>query len=193
MINTVLLIELVVVLERNRLLVPVFSICQDIATDMRKVMTGRFRLRVFDFRRGCRELTKRKGASLVKPEIPAMWTDASLCKINVNTSWLHDDVKNFPRYWSFVLGIRESPVNFPHKGQWRGALMFSLIYAWICGWVNNREAGDLRRHHAHYDVIVMLMPKRVDQQYGCRWHFYVLLRITLILFFTTPAKYKHIK
>ena len=33
--------------------------------------------------------------------------------------------------------------------------MFSLIYAWINGWVNNREAGDLRRHRAHYDAIVM--------------------------------------
>ena len=40
-------------------------------------------------------------------------------------------------------------------GQWRRALMFSLICAWINRWVNNREAGDLRRHHAHYDVIVM--------------------------------------
>ena len=39
------------------------------------------------------------------------------------------------------------------KGQWRGALMFPLICDWINGWVNNREAGDLRRHHAHYDVI----------------------------------------
>ena len=27
--------------------------------------------------------------------------------------------------------------------------------AWINGWVNNREAGDLRRHRAHYDVILM--------------------------------------
>ena len=27
---------------------------------------------------------------------------------------------------------------------------------WINGWVNNREAGDLRRHRAHYDVIVVL-------------------------------------
>ena len=35
-------------------------------------------------------------------------------------------------------------------------LMFSLIYAWINGWVNNREAGDLRRHRAHYDVTVMM-------------------------------------
>ena len=39
--------------------------------------------------------------------------------------------------------------------QWRGALMFSLICVWINGWVNNREAGDLRRHCAHYDVIVI--------------------------------------
>ena len=43
----------------------------------------------------------------------------------------------------------------PHTGQWRGALMFSLICAWINGWVNNREAGDLRCYRAHYDVIVM--------------------------------------
>ena len=34
--------------------------------------------------------------------------------------------------------------------------MFPLICAWINGWVNNRVAGDLRRHRAHYDVIVML-------------------------------------
>ena len=43
----------------------------------------------------------------------------------------------------------------PLKGQWRGTLMFSLICAGIKGWVNNREAGDLRRHRAHYDVTVM--------------------------------------
>ena len=36
-----------------------------------------------------------------------------------------------------------------------GALMFSLIWPWINGWVNNREAGDLRRHRAHYDVIII--------------------------------------
>ena len=61
---------------------------------------------------------------------------------------IHDDVikwKHFPR----------SPVNSPHKGQWRGALVFSLICTRINGWVNNVEAGDLRRHRAHYDVTVM--------------------------------------
>ena len=63
--------------------------------------------------------------------------------------------KHFPRYWPFVRGIHRSPVNSPHKGQWRGALMFSLICVWINGWVNNREAGDLRRYRAHYDVAVI--------------------------------------
>ena len=52
-------------------------------------------------------------------------------------------------------GIHRSPVNPPHKGQWRRALMFSLICVWITGWVNNREAGDQRRYRVHYDVIVM--------------------------------------
>ena len=52
-------------------------------------------------------------------------------------------------------GIHRSPVNFPPKSQWRGALMFSLICAWINGWVNTRDAGDLGRHRAHYDVTVI--------------------------------------
>ena len=42
----------------------------------------------------------------------------------------HDDVikwKHFPHYWPFVREINRSPVISPHKGQWRGALMFSLI------------------------------------------------------------------
>ena len=70
----------------------------------------------------------------------------------------HDDVikwKHFPRNWPFVRGIDQSPVNFSHKGRWRGALMFSLICALINGWVNSGEAGDLRRYCVHYDIIVM--------------------------------------
>ena len=74
----------------------------------------------------------------------------------------HDDVikwKYFPRYWPFVREIHRSPVNFPHNGQWHGALMFTLICARKNGWINNGEAGDLRRYLAHYDVIVMLSPQ----------------------------------
>ena len=77
------------------------------------------------------------------------WSDAS------GSVFQHDDVikwKKFPRYWPSVLGIHRSPVNSLHKGQWRWALMFSLICAWINGWVNIREAGNLRRHCADYDV-----------------------------------------
>ena len=76
----------------------------------------------------------------------------------IYTRLVRDDVitrKHFPRYWPFVRGSPRSPVNSSHKGQWRGALMFSLICAWIDGCLNNREASDLRRHRAHYDVIVM--------------------------------------
>ena len=63
--------------------------------------------------------------------------------------------KRFPRYCTFVRRIHRPPVNSPHKGQWCGALMLSFICAWINAWVNNRQAGDLRRHRAHHYVIVM--------------------------------------
>ena len=71
----------------------------------------------------------------------------------------YDDVikwKHFPRYRPFLRGIHRSPVNSPHKGQWRGALMFSLICVWINVWVNNGEAADLRCHRPHYNVIIMI-------------------------------------
>ena len=80
----------------------------------------------------------------------------------------HDDVikwKHFPRYWPFVRGIHRSTVNSPHKGQWRGALMFSLICVWINGWVNNHEAGDLRRCSVHCDVIVMYAISVIENPY----------------------------
>ena len=83
----------------------------------------------------------------------------------------NDDVikwKHFPRYWPFVRGIYRSPLNSPHKGQWRGAFMFSLICTWINGWVNNREAGVSRCHRAHYDVIVMKSAFHVSHGYKCQ-------------------------
>ena len=86
-------------------------------------------------------------------------TDLYACilkRLTVNNR--HDDVikwKHFPRHWPFVRGIHRSPVNSPQKGQWRVALVFSLICAWTNGWVNIRDVGDLRRHGAYYDVIIM--------------------------------------
>ena len=99
------------------------------------------------------------------------WDNRKIVLVSVKYSWRlcialnrdktqqHDDVikaKHFPRYWPFVWGIHRSPVNSPHKGQWHGALMFSLICAWINGWVNNGGAGDFIRYCAHYDVTAMV-------------------------------------
>ena len=84
----------------------------------------------------------------------ASWQSA----ISQHIGRFHEDIikwKHFPCYWPFVQGIHQSLVNSPNKGQWRGALMFSLICAWINGWLNNCEAGYLRCHRVHYDVIVM--------------------------------------
>ena len=70
-------------------------------------------------------------------------------------------------------GIHRSPVNSPNKGQWRGAFIYSLICAWINGYVhvNKGEAGDLRRHCARYDVTVMMKAIIIMHT-----HFYMFLR-----------------
>ena len=73
--------------------------------------------------------------------------------------------KHFPNYWPVVRGIHRSSLNSPHRNQWRGTLMFPLICTRISGWVNNREAGDLRRHRAHYDVNAMVMVRGLSNSY----------------------------
>ena len=72
---------------------------------------------------------------------------------------VYDDVikwKHFTHYWPFVRGIHRSPVDSPHKGQSRRALMFPLVFTWTNGCANNRDAGDLRRNRIHFDVTVMI-------------------------------------
>ena len=86
----------------------------------------------------------------------------------IHDSWWRHQMKTFSALLAISAGIHRSQVNITHKSQWRGALMFSLICAWINGWVNN-EAGDLRRHCAHYDVTAMLLTRLANQQYACTW------------------------
>ena len=71
-----------------------------------------------------------------------------------NPRWRHQ-METFSAL--LALCARNSPVsvNSVHKGQGRGALIFSLICARKNDWINSREAGDLRRHCGHYDAIVM--------------------------------------
>ena len=97
--------------------------------------------------------------------------------------WWRHQMETFPRYWPFVRGINRAPVNSPRKDQWRGVLMFSFICAWINGWVNNRDVGDLRRHRAHYDAIVMKL------YFPMRWFYPLLLfRISCAI----AAKDRHV-
>ena len=56
----------------------------------------------------------------------------------------------------------------PQKGQWHGALMCSLIYAWTNNWAINRDAGDLRRHYTHYDVTVIICEMATIWSWGRR-------------------------
>ena len=87
---------------------------------------------------------------------------SDLCPLVVRASYIRvypmmtSSNGNIFRVLALCAGNSPVPVNSPHKGQWRGALMFSLICVWINGWVNNRGAGDLRRYRGHYDVNVML-------------------------------------
>ena len=67
-----------------------------------------------------------------------------------------------------------SPVTgeFPAKRPVTQSMIISLVCARINAWVNSLEAGDLIRHRAHYDVIVMsygtakhiVIPDKVWQQ-----------------------------
>ena len=72
--------------------------------------------------------------------------------INFYPWWRHQ-METFYALLAICAGNRWIPLT---RGQWREALMFSLICAWTNGWVNNRDAGDLKRHCTNYDVTVMV-------------------------------------
>ena len=87
----------------------------------------------------------------VQPLITSLGKDGDITSWDVMTS----SNGNFLRYWPCVRGIHRWQVDSPHKGEWLGALMFSLICAWTNGWANNRDAGDFRYHCAHYKITVI--------------------------------------
>ena len=105
--------------------------------------------------------------------------------------WLsrwHDDVikwKHFPRYWPFVRVI--------HRHRWipltkaSDAEFWCFLWSipWINSWINNREAGDLRHHRAHYDVIVMDAVARTGWApgvYSFIFHFLITTMQSIIVF-----------
>ena len=70
-------------------------------------------------------------------------------------TWWRHQMETFSALLAICAGNLTVPGAFPYKGQWRGALMLSLTCAWRKGWVNNRDAADLGRYRAHYDVTIM--------------------------------------
>ena len=87
----------------------------------------------------------------------------------MSSTWWRHQIKYFPCYWPFVRGIHRSPVISPHKGQWRGAFIFSMIFDWMNSWINNREAAwwfetpshPLWRHFNGYSIQASLYWGRV--------------------------------
>ena len=75
--------------------------------------------------------------------------------------WKHSALLALCAWSSLVTG------EFPTQRPVTGALMFSLICAWISSWANNHEAVDLRRHRTHYDVIVVQVRPMILY---CWWH-----------------------
>ena len=95
-----------------------------------------------------------KQTSRTRPLEPIYYTTI-FSKIQKPWAWWRHQMETFSALLAICAGNSPVAGEFPHKGQWRGALMSSLICTWINGWVNNGDAGDLRRHRAHYDVPVM--------------------------------------
>ena len=94
-------------------------------------------------------------------DIGDKWSNWSTPSPTDLASWWRNQMETFSALLAICAGNPPVPGEFPHKGQWHGALMLILICVWINGWVNNGEAGDLRRYHAHYDVTVMIKMARL--------------------------------
>ena len=72
-------------------------------------------------------------------------------------SWWRHQTERFSALLALCAGNSPVTGEFPEQMPVTQSLMFSLISAWINDWVNNRDAGNLRRSRTHYDVIWMLL------------------------------------
>ena len=74
--------------------------------------------------------------------------------------WWRPQMETFAALLALCAGNSLVTGEFPQKGQWRGAMVSSLICTWINGWVNNR---------AHYDVTVMRIDISSQSLHHSRW------------------------
>ena len=115
------------------------------------------------------------------------WGDACLALITSEGQkglhpWWRHQMETFSTLLAFCEGNPPVTVDSPHKGQWRGAFVFSLMCAGTNGWENNRDADDLKCHRAHPDSTVMLIETRngnfvvTGGTWGCQngiFHFHI--------------------
>ena len=91
-------------------------------------------------------------------------------RFNVSANPFRPWWRHFPRYWPFVWGI--------HRSRWNPCTKASdaelWCFLWINDWVNNDEAGDVRRHRGHHDVNVM-----VNSMITVWCYFHLLLSISI--------------
>ena len=88
------------------------------------------------------------------------YIESALCyqliSISVQTpQWWRHQMETFSALLALCEGNPPVTVVSPHKSQWRGALMFSLI--WTNVWANNPDAGDLRGRRSYYDATCMVL------------------------------------
>ena len=97
---------------------------------------------------------------------PGIWPDSmkdtvmnSLLKVTntleIIDPWWRHQMETFSALLAFCEEIQRSLLNSPHKGQWRGTLMFLWSAPHPNGWANHPGAGDLRHHPVQYDFTVM--------------------------------------
>ena len=91
-------------------------------------------------------------------------------------AWWSHQMETFSALLALCAGNSPVTGEFPQKGQWRRALMFSLICAWMSGWVNNHKGGNLRCHCAHYEITVMYSRMRL---FFCIWKYITSLKNSL--------------
>ena len=88
-------------------------------------------------------------------------TDMFLMALLSILIWRCHQMKTFSALRALCAGNSPLTGEFPSQRPVTRSFDVSLICAWINGWVNNREAGDLRRHRAHCDVTVMIRVSQV--------------------------------
>ena len=111
-------------------------------------------------------------------------------QISASDPWWRHQMETFSALLAICAGRSPVPGEFSAKGQWRGALMFSLICVWINGWVNNREVGNLRQYHAQYDVTVMSHALR-EIWYGSIQRLKVNTCVDIYVTYSVSRQYLH--